>query len=82
MACNHLANDCSTHLATDALPTLSTLNKTQVLAVIDSGTSLGSLNEYYWNAIYKDVPGLQQVEEIDGFILPCETKLNISFIFR
>lgn len=71
-----------TNLSSGASPVLTTLNKTRILANIDSGTSLATLNQFYWNAIYKDVPGLQFVQNISSYILPCETKLNVSFIFR
>lgn len=42
--------------------------------------------QYYVNAIFKDVAGAIPTDNADGsngfgYVIPCDTKLNISFVF-
>ncbi|KAI0786809.1 aspartic peptidase domain-containing protein [Abortiporus biennis] len=51
---------------------------------LDSGTTLGKplLPPYLVDLMYKNVPGAKLVSESLGFYeLPCDTKLNVSFVF-
>lgn len=55
-------------------------SSTQTLANIDSGTSLAQIPSAYGDAIYGNVVGAQLSN--DGtVIVPCDTNLNVSFIF-
>lgn len=57
--------------------------KSKTLSLLDSGTSLGVLPQHYWDAIYKDVPGLKALDKSQGvYTLPCETRLNVSVVFQ
>ncbi|KAI0673776.1 aspartic peptidase domain-containing protein [Trametes maxima] len=43
--------------------------------------------KYYVDAIYKDIPGAFLTDNADGangygYVVPCDTKLNISFVFN
>ena len=56
--------------------------KEKTLSLLDSGTSLGILPPYYWDAVYGEIPGLKVLDEAAGaYSLPCETKLNVSVVF-
>lgn len=58
------------------------VNKSKLISLLDSGTSLSTLPQYYVDLIYKNVPGSQPVDDSPGFyVLPCETKLNVSMVF-
>lgn len=42
---------------------------------------LALVPQYYWDAIYKDIPGLKKV--VDGvYEFPCDTKLNVTMYFK
>ncbi|EJD05356.1 acid protease [Fomitiporia mediterranea MF3/22] len=53
----------------------------QTLVNLDTGTSLGQIPQEYAQVIYGSVPGSQIVRSSGVYILPCNTKLNVSFIF-
>lgn len=53
----------------------------QTLSNLDTGTSLSQIPSDYAQAIYGAVPGAQLVESSGLYILPCDTKLNVSFVF-
>ncbi|OJT08989.1 Aspartic protease [Trametes pubescens] len=55
-------------------------------ATLDTGSSYVRGPQYYVDAIFKDVPGAIPTDNADGsngfgYIIPCDTKLNISFVF-
>lgn len=57
--------------------------KNKTLSVLDTGTSLGFMSQYYWDAIYKDIPGIKTYNESQAlYTVPCESKRNVSVIFR
>lgn len=57
--------------------------KDKTLALLDSGTSLGVMPTYYWDAVYRDVPGLKALDAKAGlYQLPCDTRRNVSMIFN
>ncbi|EKM50641.1 uncharacterized protein PHACADRAFT_152796 [Phanerochaete carnosa HHB-10118-sp] len=59
----------------------ATKNKT--VALVDSGTSLGEIPQYYWDAIYGDIPGVELVNAGAGiYEVPCDLKRNVSLIFN
>jgi hypothetical protein len=44
---------------------------------------LGMLPDYYFDAIYKDIPGIKAISKKDGvYEVPCDTKLNVSMTFK
>ncbi|KAJ3557413.1 hypothetical protein NM688_g1478 [Phlebia brevispora] len=56
-------------------------NKT--LSVFDTGTALGFMPQYYFDAVYKDVKDLKAFDASAGiYTLPCDTKLNVSMVFN
>ncbi|KAI0766085.1 aspartic peptidase domain-containing protein [Irpex lacteus] len=55
--------------------------KDNLVAVFDTGTATALVPQYYWDAIYKDIPGLKKV--VDGvYEFPCDTKLNVTMYFN
>lgn len=57
--------------------------KNKTLSLLDSGTSLGIMPQYYWDAVYKDVPGIKALDAKNGvWQLPCDTRKNVSMIFK
>ncbi|KAI0652499.1 aspartic peptidase domain-containing protein [Trametes meyenii] len=57
------------------------------LAELDTGTSYVRGPKYYVDAIYKDIPGAFLTNNADGangygYVVPCDTKLNISFVLN
>ena len=54
-------------------------SSSQTLANIDSGTTLAQIPTFYAEAIFADVPDAQ--EDQGTIIVPCDTILNVSFIF-
>ncbi|KAI0828865.1 aspartic peptidase domain-containing protein [Trametes gibbosa] len=57
----------------------------KTVAVIDSGSSFVTAPQAYVDAVYKDIPGAVPTNETSGagpgYIIPCDTKFNISFHF-
>ena len=53
----------------------------QTLANLDTGTSLSQIPQTYAAAIYGDVPGAQLYSSSGIYVLPCDTKINVSFVF-
>ncbi|KDQ57375.1 hypothetical protein JAAARDRAFT_194518 [Jaapia argillacea MUCL 33604] len=53
----------------------------QTIALLDSGTSLALVPHFYANAIFKDVPGAVFNTAQQTYTVPCDTKVNVSFIF-
>ncbi|TDL13727.1 acid protease [Rickenella mellea] len=64
----------STHNVTGQGPT-------QTLANLDTGTSLALIPKFYADAIYSDVPGAQFNTALNVYIVPCDTKIDLSFVF-
>lgn len=57
--------------------------KDKTVAVFDSGTSLAYIPQYYWDAIYKSIPGIQTLSKSQNlYSFPCDTKLNVSFVIK
>ncbi|KAJ3554113.1 hypothetical protein NM688_g3271 [Phlebia brevispora] len=59
----------------------SVQNTSQVVVVLDSGTTEATAPPYYVDAMYKDIPGATFDENINGYYVPCDTKTNISMVF-
>lgn len=58
-------------------------NKDKLLAVFDTGTALGYLPQTYFDAIYKDIKGFKALDKKLGvYSLPCDSKANVSMIFK
>ena len=39
--------------------------------------------KYYFDAVYSDIKGLKKFDAADGiYSLPCDTKLNVSMVFK
>lgn len=53
----------------------------QTLANLDTGTSLAQIPQTYAQEIYGSIPGAQLLTSQGIYIVPCSTKLNISFVF-
>ena len=53
----------------------------QTLVNLDTGTSLAQIPQSYAEVIYGAVPGAQFVRSSGIYILPCDTRLNVSFVF-
>lgn len=53
----------------------------QDIALLDTGTSLAQLPKAYVDAIYGSVPGAVYDPTEGQYVVPCDTKLNISFSF-
>ena len=53
----------------------------QTLANLDTGTSLAEIPQSYAEKIYGSVPGSQLLASQGIYVVPCDTKLNISFVF-
>ncbi|EIW64103.1 acid protease [Trametes versicolor FP-101664 SS1] len=56
------------------------------IAAIDTGSSYARGPQYYVDTIFKDVAGAIPTDNADGsngfgYVIPCDTKLNISFVF-
>ncbi|TDL24668.1 acid protease [Rickenella mellea] len=54
---------------------------TQTLANLDTGTSLALIPQFYADAIYSGVPGAQLDPSTGLYIVPCDTKIDLSFVF-
>ncbi|KAL5537140.1 hypothetical protein ACEPAF_963 [Sanghuangporus sanghuang] len=53
----------------------------QTLANLDTGTGLALIPGVYADAIYGSIPG-SSLDEVSGlYIVPCDAKVNVSFIF-
>ncbi|CCM06426.1 uncharacterized protein FIBRA_08687 [Fibroporia radiculosa] len=50
-------------------------------AVPDSGTTFAWAPQYYVDAIYKSLPGAVFSSDINGYIIPCDTAINVSMVF-
>lgn len=78
---------------------VSSADKPKPIALFDTGTStgklihhwittshsrtLGLLPQYYFDAIYKGIPGIKTISEKAGlYEVPCDTKLNVSMTFK
>jgi len=57
--------------------------KGKLITLLDTGTSVITAPQFYVDAIYKNVPGVQAVADAPpGFyFVPCETKFNVSAVF-
>ncbi|KDQ59305.1 hypothetical protein JAAARDRAFT_192815 [Jaapia argillacea MUCL 33604] len=53
----------------------------QTIAVLDSGTSTGLVPRFYADAMFKDLPGAVFNDSINRYLLPCDSKVNVSFVF-
>ncbi|PAV20460.1 NADP+-dependent D-mannitol dehydrogenase [Pyrrhoderma noxium] len=53
----------------------------QTLANLDTGTSLSQIPQSYAAAIYGNVPGAQLYASSGIYVIPCDTKINVSFVF-
>ncbi|KAL5531426.1 hypothetical protein ACEPAG_4303 [Sanghuangporus baumii] len=53
----------------------------QTLANLDTGTGLALIPSVYADAIYGSIPGSSLDEASDLYIVPCDAKVNVSFIF-
>ena len=53
----------------------------QTLANLDTGTSLAQIPREYADVIYGSIPGAQILRSSGIYIVPCDTKVNLSFIF-
>ncbi|KDQ59377.1 hypothetical protein JAAARDRAFT_34102 [Jaapia argillacea MUCL 33604] len=53
----------------------------QTIALLDSGTSFALAPRFYADAIFKDVPGAVFNTAHSMYTVPCDTKVNVSFIF-
>ncbi|OCH94399.1 acid protease [Obba rivulosa] len=51
------------------------------LALLDSGTTLAQGPSLYVDAMYKNVPSAQFDQDAGRYVIPCNTKLNISMTF-
>ncbi|KDQ58212.1 hypothetical protein JAAARDRAFT_35033 [Jaapia argillacea MUCL 33604] len=56
-----------------------TVGSGQTIALLDTGNSLSQVPTYYANAIYSNVDGAQL--SWMGWQVPCESKIEVSFIF-
>lgn len=56
-------------------------NSGQTLANLDTGTTLAQIPIDYARAIYGDLTFLKFNEKTGNIIVPCDTQLNVSFIF-
>ncbi|TDL20611.1 acid protease [Rickenella mellea] len=54
---------------------------TQTLANLDTGTSLALIPKFYADAIYSGVPGAQFNPALNVYVVPCNTKIDLSFVF-
>ncbi|KDQ56724.1 hypothetical protein JAAARDRAFT_36213 [Jaapia argillacea MUCL 33604] len=53
----------------------------QTITVLDSGTSEALFPRFYADAIYKGLPGAVFNESQQAYNVPCDTKVNVSFVF-
>ncbi|KDQ57373.1 hypothetical protein JAAARDRAFT_36005 [Jaapia argillacea MUCL 33604] len=53
----------------------------QTIALLDSGTSYALAPRFYADAIFKDVPGAVFNMTQSMYTVPCDTKVNVSFVF-
>ncbi|KAH9915321.1 aspartic peptidase domain-containing protein [Fomitopsis serialis] len=51
------------------------------IALIDTGTSVGTLPRAVIDFMYKDISGAKWSEEDNTYKLPCQSKVNISLVF-
>ncbi|KAI0782057.1 aspartic peptidase domain-containing protein [Abortiporus biennis] len=51
----------------------------QLITVIDSGSATANIPPFYVDAIYSNIPGAEPID--GGYIIPCNTKLNVSMVF-
>ncbi|TCD62014.1 hypothetical protein EIP91_007609 [Steccherinum ochraceum] len=54
----------------------------KLLTVLDTGTALVNGPPSYVDAIYKTIPNASLVASAGTYIIPCDTKLNVSFVFN
>ncbi|TDL18812.1 acid protease [Rickenella mellea] len=54
---------------------------TQTLANLDTGTSLAQIPKLYADAIYSGVPGAQYDASSGLYNVPCDAKIDLSFVF-
>ncbi|TDL18837.1 acid protease [Rickenella mellea] len=54
---------------------------TQTLAYLDTGTSLAVIPRVYADAIYSSVPGAFFFAAQNAYVVPCDTKIDLSFVF-
>ncbi|KDQ56689.1 hypothetical protein JAAARDRAFT_36184 [Jaapia argillacea MUCL 33604] len=53
----------------------------ETLAWLDTGTSLTLVPTAFADAIYKNLPGAQYLPNDGYYWVPCDTKLNLTFVF-
>ncbi|KAF7789586.1 hypothetical protein EIP86_000532 [Pleurotus ostreatoroseus] len=64
-------------------PNFEGIDKSKTLSLFDTGTSLGYMPKYYFDAIYSDIKGSTKLDGADGiYSIPCDTKLNVSMVFN
>lgn len=57
--------------------------KQQTVVALDTGTTFGLLPKYYFDAMYSDIPDFKLLDKDQGiYSLPCDTKKNISMVFK
>ncbi|TFY63919.1 hypothetical protein EVJ58_g2958 [Rhodofomes roseus] len=53
----------------------------QSLALIDTGTTVGTIPRAVVDFMYKDIAGAMWSDDYNTYTLPCQSKVNISFVF-
>ncbi|KAH9948706.1 aspartic peptidase domain-containing protein [Amylocystis lapponica] len=53
----------------------------QTVIGLSTGTTCGAAPQFYVDAMYKNVPGANFSKDLQSYILPCDTRLNISMVF-
>ncbi|KDQ59376.1 hypothetical protein JAAARDRAFT_34101 [Jaapia argillacea MUCL 33604] len=53
----------------------------QTVTALDSGTSYALVSRFYADAIYKDLPDAVFNETQQRYIVPCDTKANVTLVF-
>ncbi|EPS95500.1 hypothetical protein FOMPIDRAFT_1025795 [Fomitopsis schrenkii] len=64
-----------------AAHTVSTASGKKSLAMIDTGTTVGTIPRDVLDFMYKDLPGAKWSEDDSTYQVPCNTKVNISLVF-
>ncbi|KAI0077994.1 acid protease [Panus rudis PR-1116 ss-1] len=53
----------------------------QMAALLDTGTSLTYVPREFVDTMFKNLPGATYNEEVGGYNIPCDTKMNVSISF-
>ncbi|TDL22932.1 acid protease [Rickenella mellea] len=54
---------------------------TQLVTLLDTGGPFAIVPKMYLDAIYGNVPGGQFVEALGQYVIPCDTVIDVSFVF-